>query len=237
MRRGQSFVRRGYAYSYDMLGESALTAQDAIKYAQAYSNAISNIARGRISDFPKDNPGISVKLSALHPRYLCAQRNNIVDELAESVLSLALQAKEAELGFNIDAEEADTLEISLDVVEKVLSNPLLRSWDGFGVVVQAYSRRAMHVIDWLYALAEHLDRKIMVRLVKGAYWDTEIKRAQVLGLRTFPVFTRKSSTDLSYLAVCRKTAAILGSNLSAVRNAQRTQHLRGQHLGRRSSGV
>ena len=204
LKRGQSFVKKGFTYSYDMLGESALTAQDAMKYTHAYSNAISNIASGRISDFPKDNPGISVKLSALHPRYLCAQRSNIVDELAESVLILALQAKEADLGFNIDAEEADTLEISLDVIEKVLSNPLLRSWDGFGVVVQAYSRRAMRVIDWLYALAEHLDRKIMVRLVKGAYWDTEIKRAQVLGLRTFPVFTRKSSTDLSYLACAKK---------------------------------
>ena len=204
IKRGQSFVKKGYTYSYDMLGESALTAQDALKYTHSYSNAISYLTRNRISDLPRDNPGISVKLSALHPRYQCAQRKNIVDEVAESVLKLALQAKEADLGFNIDAEEADTLEISLDVIEKVLSNPLLQAWDGFGVVVQAYSRRAMHLIDWLYALAENLNRKIMVRLVKGAYWDTEIKRAQVLGLRTFPVFTRKSTTDLSYLACAKR---------------------------------
>ena len=126
-----------------------------------------------------------------------------MSELVARVGSLATLARSANMGFNIDAEEADRLDLSLDVIEAVLANPALKGWDGFGVVVQAFGRRAIHVLDWLYALAQRFDRKIMVRLVKGAYWDTEIKRAQVLGLDDYPVFTRKVSTDVCYLA-CAK---------------------------------
>ena len=194
---------QGYVYSYDMLGEAARTEADARRYHLAYSNAIGDLAKYSAADITR-NPGISVKLSALHPRYEAAQRDRVMDELAPRMLSLALLAKSANMGFNIDAEEADRLDLSLDVIEAVLSDPALARWDGFGVVVQAYGQRAGPVIDWLYALAGHLDRRVMVRLVKGAYWDSEIKRAQVLGLDGFPVFTRKANTDVSYLACTRK---------------------------------
>src|SRR5690606_395031 len=153
-------------------------------------------------------PGISVKLSALHPRYEVAHRDRVMSELTARARSLALLAKSAGMGFNIDAEEADRLDLSLDVIEAVLADPALGGWDGFGVVVQAYGPRARHAIDWLYDLAGRLGRRIMVRLVKGAYWDTEIKRAQVLGLDGFPVFTRKAVTDVSYIACARKLLAM-----------------------------
>ena len=194
---------RGYIFSYDMLGEAAKTEADARRYHLAYSNAIGDLAEYRTADITQ-NPGISVKLSALHPRYEAAQRDRVMDELAPRMRSLALLAKSANMGFNVDAEEADRLDLSLDVIESALTDPALAGWDGFGVVVQAYGQRAGPIIEWLYALAGHLDRRIMVRLVKGAYWDSEIKRAQVLGLDGFPVFTRKANTDVSYLACTRK---------------------------------
>ncbi|MHA1164645.1 MAG: bifunctional proline dehydrogenase/L-glutamate gamma-semialdehyde dehydrogenase PutA [Alphaproteobacteria bacterium] len=194
----------GFTYSYDMLGEAARTSLHAEHYAQAYGQAIDAIASASRSDNIRDNPSISIKLSALHPRYEFTQRQRVLDELVPSTLALARQAKSANIGLNIDAEEADRLDLSLDVIEAVLSDPSLAGWDGFGVVVQAYGQRAPLLIDWLYALAQKLDRKIMVRLVKGAYWDTEIKRAQILGLDGFPVFTRKASTDVSYIACARK---------------------------------
>ena len=156
----------------------------------------------------RTNPGISVKLSALHPRYEVAKRERVMEELVPRVRALATLAKAAGLGFNIDAEEADRLALSLEVIEATLSDPALKGWDGFGVVVQAYGRRAGAVIDWLHALATRLDRKIMVRLVKGAYWDAEVKRAQVMGLTSFPVFTRKQSTDVSYVANARKLLSL-----------------------------
>jgi RHH-type proline utilization regulon transcriptional repressor/proline dehydrogenase/delta 1-pyrroline-5-carboxylate dehydrogenase len=187
----------GYSNSFDMLGEAARTEADAKRYHLAYSEAISELAANCKSDDIRVNPGISVKLSALHPRYEFG-------ELVPRAQSLALLAKSANMGFNIDAEEADRLDLSLDVIEALLSNPALKGWDGFGVVVQAYGPRGSLVVDWLYALAESLDRRIMVRLVKGAYWDTEIKRAQVMGLASFPVFTRKISTDISYISCARK---------------------------------
>jgi RHH-type proline utilization regulon transcriptional repressor/proline dehydrogenase/delta 1-pyrroline-5-carboxylate dehydrogenase len=198
------YQAKGYTYSYDMLGEAARTEADARHYHLAYSDAITALAAGCKSADIRENPGISVKLSALHARYEFGQRDRVMAELVARARSLALLAKSANMGFNIDAEEMDRLDLSLDVIEAVLSDPALRGWDGFGVVVQAYGPRGGHVVDWLYALAEKLDRRIMVRLVKGAYWDTEIKRAQVMGLDGFPVFTRKVSTDVSYIACAKK---------------------------------
>ncbi|MFA7432669.1 MAG: bifunctional proline dehydrogenase/L-glutamate gamma-semialdehyde dehydrogenase PutA [Gemmobacter sp.] len=204
MKRARELEARGYTYSYDMLGEAARTEADARRYHLAYSGAISVIAAAAKGADIRANPGISVKLSALHPRYEVAKCERVMEELVPRVRALAGLAKAAGLGFNIDAEEADRLAISLDVIEAVLADPALAGWDGFGVVVQAYGRRAGAVIDRLHDLATRLDRRIMVRLVKGAYWDTEIKRAQVLGLDSFPVFTRKPASDISYIACARK---------------------------------
>jgi RHH-type proline utilization regulon transcriptional repressor/proline dehydrogenase/delta 1-pyrroline-5-carboxylate dehydrogenase len=198
------YQKKGYTYSYDMLGEAARTEADARQYHLAYSDAISALAGACKADDTRENPGISVKLSALHARYEFGQHDRVMAELVGRVRSLAALAKSANMGFNIDAEEMDRLDLSLDVIEAVLSDPALRGWDGFGVVVQSYGPRGAHVVDWLYALATSLDRRIMVRLVKGAYWDTEIKRAQVMGLDGFPVFTRKVSTDVSYIACAKK---------------------------------
>lgn len=204
MKRASELEGKGYTYSYDMLGEAARTEGDARRYHLSYSKAITAIAAAAKGSDIRANPGISVKLSALHPRYEVAKRARVMAELVPRVRALAGLAKAAGLGFNIDAEEADRLALSLEVIEAVLSDPSLAGWDGFGVVVQAYGRRAGAVIDWLYAMAERLDRRIMVRLVKGAYWDAEVKRAQVLGLESFPVFTRKQATDVSYIANAKK---------------------------------
>ncbi|MGB0631471.1 MAG: bifunctional proline dehydrogenase/L-glutamate gamma-semialdehyde dehydrogenase PutA, partial [Alphaproteobacteria bacterium] len=191
---------RGFAYSYDMLGEAARTAADAERYFDSYAGAIDALAGACVHDQIRRNPGISIKLSALHPRYEPVKRDRVLAELVPRVLDLSRAAKAAGMGLNIDAEEAERLDLSLDVIEAVLADPSLAGWDGFGVVVQAYGKRARPLLDWLYALAENLDRRLMCRLVKGAYWDTEIKRGQVLGLNGFPVFTRKPSTDVSYIA-------------------------------------
>ncbi|MFN4202395.1 MAG: bifunctional proline dehydrogenase/L-glutamate gamma-semialdehyde dehydrogenase PutA [Tabrizicola sp.] len=208
MDRAAELEAKGYTYSYDMLGEAARTEADARRYHLAYSAAITSIARAAKGNDIRTNPGISVKLSALHPRYEVAKRDRVMEELVPRVRALASLAKAAGLGFNIDAEEADRLALSLEVIEATLSDPALKGWDGFGVVVQAYGRRAGAVIDWLHALSVRLDRKIMVRLVKGAYWDAEVKRAQVLGLESFPVFTRKQATDASYIANARKLLSL-----------------------------
>ena len=207
MTRGTGMVEKGYTYSYDMLGEAARTDADAQRFHAAYADAIAAIAARAQHDDVAQNPGISVKLSALHPRYEQGQRETMLPVLSARLLELAQAAAKAGLGFNIDAEEADRLDLSLDVIETVLSDPSLEGWDGFGVVVQAFGRRAMPTIDWLHGLAERLDRRIMVRLVKGAYWDMEIKRAQVMGLSDYPVFTRKAHTDIAYLAAARKLLA------------------------------
>ena len=204
MVRAKAKENRGFGYSYDMLGEAAITAADAMAYFQSYYAAIKAISTNSHAAHPADNPGISVKLSALFPRYEFSQRGRVLKELVPQVLSLAKAAAAANLGFNIDAEEAARLDLSLDIIEAVLESDSLKGWDGFGVVVQAYGQRAPLVLDWLEALAKRLDRRIMVRLVKGAYWDTEIKLAQVQGLDGFPVFTRKASTDVSYIACARK---------------------------------
>lgn len=204
MKRGKAQEAKGYTYSFDMLGEAARTEADAQRYFEAYAQAIRAIATNAPHEATRDNPGISVKLSALHPRYDELQADTARAALIPRLRALALQARDAKIGLNIDAEEADRLSLSLDVIEEVLSDPGLAGWEGFGVVVQAFGQRAGAVIDWLYALSEKLDRRIMVRLVKGAYWDTEIKRAQVAGLPGFPVFTSKAATDVSYIANARK---------------------------------
>ncbi|WP_375691145.1 bifunctional proline dehydrogenase/L-glutamate gamma-semialdehyde dehydrogenase PutA [Pseudooceanicola sp. LIPI14-2-Ac024] len=204
MARAAGMEAKGYTYSYDMLGEAARTEPDALRYLQSYSDAIAAIAQGCKSADIRRNPGISVKLSALYPRYEVSRAEAVMEVLAPRLLQLAQEAKSAAMGLNIDAEEADRLSLSLDIIEKVLSDPSLAGWDGFGVVVQAYGPRAGYAIDWLHQLAARLDRRITVRLVKGAYWDTEVKRAQVQGLDGFPVFTSKHETDISYLANARK---------------------------------
>ncbi|MBL4750699.1 MAG: bifunctional proline dehydrogenase/L-glutamate gamma-semialdehyde dehydrogenase PutA [Amylibacter sp.] len=209
VKRGEKRQAQGYTHSYDMLGEAALTDRDAQSFVRSYADAIGYLATQCDNHDVRQNPGISIKLSALHPRYELTQKQQVMDVLVKRTLKLTLQARSANMGLNIDAEEADRLDLSLDIIEAVLSDPRLTGWDGFGVVVQAYSKRAPAVLDWLHALAEKLDRKIMVRLVKGAYWDTEIKRAQIDGLPGFPVFTKKTATDISYIGCARK---LLGYN-------------------------
>ena len=204
MARAAEQEAQGYSFSYDMLGEAARTEADARRYHLAYSDSITALAAVGQGESIRERPGISVKLSALHPRYEFAQRDRVMTELTARLSALALLAKSAGIGLNVDAEEADRLDLSLDVIEAVLADPALAGWDGFGVVVQAYGKRAMHVIDWVDALAGAHGCRIMVRLVKGAYWDSEIKRAQVLGLDGFPVFTRKAATDVAYLAGARR---------------------------------
>lgn len=200
MKRAAGMEALGFTYSYDMLGEAAMTDADARAYHLSYSRAISAIATGCTSDDVRANPGISVKLSALHPRYELAQTERVLTELVPRLRSLAQLAASAGMGLNVDAEEADRLTLSMAVIERVLAEPALAGWDGFGVVVQAYGPRTEAVLDHLHGLATKLDRRIMVRLVKGAYWDTEVKRAQVAGVEGFPVFTRKPASDVSYIA-------------------------------------
>jgi RHH-type proline utilization regulon transcriptional repressor/proline dehydrogenase/delta 1-pyrroline-5-carboxylate dehydrogenase len=198
---------REFRYSFDMLGEGARTADDAERYHRAYAEAIDAIgARAGNAALPA-RPGISVKLSALHPRYEAVSRERVMKDLVPLTLELARKAKQHDLNFTVDAEEADRLELSLDVIAAVLADPSLAGWDGFGMAVQAYQKRAIPVIDWLSDLSSALDRKLMVRLVKGAYWDTEVKRAQERGLADYPVFTRKPMTDLSYMECIRKLLA------------------------------
>ena len=199
LRNARELESEGYTYSYDMLGEAARTDADAIRYHEAYAAAISAIAKQSNGDV-RASPGISVKFSALHPRYEFSHRAAVMTQLVPRAIDLARQAAAAQIGFNIDAEEQDRLDLSLDIIEALMSDSALASWDGLGIVVQAYGKRAAPVIETLYDLAERLDRKIMVRLVKGAYWDTEIKLAQELGVASFPVFTRKVNTDVSYMA-------------------------------------
>ncbi len=204
IKRGQQQQRKGFTYSYDMLGEAALTAADAARNYDEYAASIRALTPHCTAADIRDNPGISIKLSAIHPRYEYTQGVRVLTELVPRVLQLAQLAADAGMGLNIDAEEAERLDLSLDVIQAVLTDPSLAGWDGFGVVVQAYGKRAEPVIDWLHSLAEMLDRRIMVRLVKGAYWDTEIKRAQIEGLNGFPVFSHKEATDISYICCAKK---------------------------------
>ena len=199
-----------YLHSFDMLGEAALTQADADRYYKAYRDAIEAI--GSRPDPNRDGdvcerPGISIKLSALHPRYEFAKRERVLAELVPRLLVLAQMARQQNIGLTVDAEEADRLELSLDVIEPVFRDASLTGWIGFGLAVQAFQKRAPAVIDWCEALARSVGRKLAVRLVKGAYWDTEVKRSQEQGLAGYPVFTRKPNTDVSYLACARKLLA------------------------------
>jgi RHH-type transcriptional regulator, proline utilization regulon repressor / proline dehydrogenase / delta 1-pyrroline-5-carboxylate dehydrogenase len=204
---GRAHEHSAWRYSYDMLGEGARTARDAERYWQSYAHAINAIgAQAGNGELP-DRPGISVKLTALHPRFEPASRQRVLAELPPKLIELARKAKAHDLNFTVDAEEADRLELTLEVIAAVLADGSLAGWSGFGLAVQAYQKRALCVIDWIIAAAEALNRRLMVRLVKGAYWDTEIKRAQEGGLSDYPVFTRKPMTDLCYLACARRLLA------------------------------
>ena len=198
---------KGFRYSYDMLGEAAMTADAAARYLGNYETAIQAIGQAAAGRSIIDGPGISIKLSALHPRYTRAQRPRVMAELLPRVKALAMLARSHDIGLNIDAEEADRLELSLDLLEALAMDADLTGWNGLGFVVQAYNKRCPAVVDWLIDLGHRAQRRLMVRLVKGAYWDAEIKRAQVDGLADFPVFTRKVHTDVSYLACARKLLA------------------------------
>lgn len=205
--RSRKPERQGFRHSYDMLGEAAVTEDDATRYRADYEQAIHAIGRASAGRGLYEGPGISIKLSALHPRYCRAQRERVIDELLPRLTGLALLARRYDIGLNIDAEEADRLELSLDLLEALCLDPGLAGWNGIGFVVQAYQKRAPLVIDWIIDLARRTGRRIMLRLVKGAYWDSEIKRAQQDGLEGFPVFTRKAHTDLSYIECARRLLA------------------------------
>ncbi|MGD8689868.1 MAG: bifunctional proline dehydrogenase/L-glutamate gamma-semialdehyde dehydrogenase PutA, partial [Gammaproteobacteria bacterium] len=205
MKRAQSRNGRAYRYSFDMLGEAALTYEDAARYQTAYAAAID--ALGERVEQGMDvfsAPSISVKLSALHPRYELAKHDKVMEEMVPRLLELAERAKGHGIALTVDAEEADRLDISLDVIEAVYRSPSLEGWEGFGLAIQSYQKRCIRLIDWLVALAREVGRRIPVRLVKGAYWDNEIKEHQVLGLPGYPLFTRKCNTDVSYLACARR---------------------------------
>ncbi|SDX88165.1 L-proline dehydrogenase /delta-1-pyrroline-5-carboxylate dehydrogenase [Albimonas donghaensis] len=204
LKRARAPEARGYRHSYDMLGEAAMTAADAARYLEDYETAIDAIGKAARGQGPVAGPGVSIKLSALHPRYFRAQAGRVEAELAPRLHALAARAAAHDIGLNIDAEEADRLDLSLDLLERLAFDPALAGWDGLGFVVQAYGRRCPEVIDWIIDLARRSGRRIMVRLVKGAYWDAEIKRAQLDGLEDYPVFTRKAHTDVSYLACARR---------------------------------
>ena len=202
------FESKGFRYSYDMLGEAALTESDARKYLASYEQAIHSIGKASHGRGIYEGPGISIKLSALHPRYSRAQYERVMSELYPRLLSLTLLAQQYDIGLNIDAEEADRLELSLDLLERLCFEPKLAGWNGIGFVIQAYQKRCPYVIDYVIDLARRSRHRLMIRLVKGAYWDSEIKRAQVEGLEGYPVFTRKVYTDVSYIACARKLLSV-----------------------------
>lgn len=201
-KKGKPMREKGYTYSFDMLGEAALTQSDAHKYFKDYIVAIESVGRATtIAGSP--DPTVSIKLSALHPRYEMANKARVMGEMCDSVLKLLERARELDVGITIDAEEADRLELSLMLFEKLYRSDIVKGWGKFGIVVQAYSKRALPVLVWLTALAKEQGDMIPLRLVKGAYWDTELKISQQLGFARYPVFTRKEATDVSYLACAR----------------------------------
>ena len=204
LKNGKAREKMGYRYSFDMLGEAAMTQADADRYFQDYVNAIHAIGKDAAGQGVYEGNGISVKLSAIHPRYARAQHERVMTELLPRLKALFLLGKQYDIGINIDAEEANRLELSLDLMEALVSDPDLAGYNGIGFVVQAYQKRCPFVIDYLIDLARRNKQKLMIRLVKGAYWDSEIKWAQVDGLDGYPVYTRKVHTDVSYLACARK---------------------------------
>jgi len=203
----QSMEAKGFRYSYDMLGEAALTSADAQRYRESYEQAIHAIGAASRGRGVYEGPGISIKLSALHPRYSRAQYARVMDELYPTLLSLTQLAHRYDIGINIDAEEADRLELSLDLLERLCHEPSLDGWNGIGFVIQAYQKRCPYVVDYLIDLARRSQHRLMIRLVKGAYWDSEIKLAQINGLEGYPVYTRKAYTDVSFIACARKLLA------------------------------
>lgn len=205
--RAEDAEKTGYRHSYDMLGEGARTTADAQRYFDAYDSAIHAIGKAAMGRGCLDAPGLSVKLSALHPRYEYAKRKNCVPDLTEKLLKLAQKCAQYNIGLTVDAEEAHRLEISLEIIANVFRDPSLKGWEGFGLAIQAYQKRCGRVIDILAALCEETGQRMMVRLVKGAYWDSEVKYAQVNGLPGYPVFTRKNATDVSYIANAAKMLA------------------------------
>jgi RHH-type proline utilization regulon transcriptional repressor/proline dehydrogenase/delta 1-pyrroline-5-carboxylate dehydrogenase len=206
--RAEPHSKRTARYSFDMLGEGARTAADATRYFNSYASAIDTIGRAADQRPLPDRPGISVKLSALHPRFEALGRQRVMTELVPRLIDLARRARAHDLNFTVDAEEADRLELSLEVIAAAFSDASLKGWDGFGLAIQAYQKRAGDVIDYIDALARAQNRRMMVRLVKGAYWDTEIKRAQERGLAGYPVFSRKAMTDLNYVTCAQKLLAL-----------------------------
>lgn len=207
LKNAERLEEKGFRYSYDMLGEAALTDPDAERYYQDYQQAIHAIGQASQDKDVYDGPGISIKLSALHPRYQRAQVDRVHDELYGKMLKLAVLAKQYNIGLNIDAEETDRLEISLQLLERLCFEPQLQDWKGIGFVIQAYQKRCFYVVDYIVDLAKRSQKRLMIRLVKGAYWDSEIKKAQIEGMSDYPVFTRKVHTDLSYIACARKLLA------------------------------
>ena len=222
LKRSKPLEARGFRYSYDMLGEAATTSADAERYYRDYENAIHAIGKASGGRGIYNGPGISIKLSALHPRYVRAQTARVMGELLPKVIKLAALAKSYDIGLNIDAEEADRLELSLDLLESLCFDETLKGWNGLGFVVQAYGKRCPFVLDFIIDLARRSGRRVMVRLVKGAYWDAEIKRTQLDGLEGFPVYTRKIYTDVAYVACARKLLAALDAIFPqfATHNAQ-----------------
>ncbi|PVZ72208.1 bifunctional proline dehydrogenase/L-glutamate gamma-semialdehyde dehydrogenase PutA [Pelagibaculum spongiae] len=203
LKRGKSYRDKGYTYSFDMLGESALTKADADRYLTDYLKAIEMVAADKTGNGQQPRPTISIKLSALHPRYEVGQRKRVMSELFDSVITLIKKARPLGVGITMDAEEADRQEIFLDLFQKLYQDPAAKGWGNFGLVVQSYNKQALPILGWLAALAKQQGDRIPLRLVKGAYWDAEIKHCQQLGLSSYPVYTRKESTDLAYLA-CAK---------------------------------
>ena len=207
LRNARPRESQGFRHSFDMLGEAALTAQDATRYLRAYESAIHAIGKASAGRGVYDGPGISIKLSALHPRYGRAQYPRVMRELHPLLLRLCALARHYDIGLNIDAEEADRLDISLDLLDLLCFEPQLQGWDGLGFVIQAYQKRCPCVVDHVVDLARRSGRRLMVRLVKGAYWDSEIKRAQLDGQAGYPVYTRKPHTDACYIACARQLLA------------------------------
>lgn len=203
LKNAREYRDMGYSYSFDMLGEAAMTSDDAARYLKDYMDAIASVGNDTYPVSKAPAPSISIKLSALHPRYEVSQEERVLQELGNTLTGLLEFARENKVSITLDAEEMDRLEISLKLFERVFSSPVVRGWGGFGLVIQAYSKRALPVLCWLTKLAREQGDEIPIRLVKGAYWDTEIKICQQLGLESYPVFTRKEATDTSYLACLR----------------------------------
>ena len=221
-KNGKVFSDQGYSYSFDMLGESALTAIDANKYFESYMTAINSVGNSELNQNKRKNAAtVSIKLSALHPRYEVANKDRVLSEMFESVLLLIQRAREVDVGLTIDAEEVDRVELSLMLFEKLYTHPECKGWGNLGIVVQAYSKRALPVLAWLAALAKLQGDCIPLRLVKGAYWDSEIKLSQQNGYDAYPVYTRKEGTDVSYLACAR---FLLSAHIEGLIYAQFATH-------------